>query len=157
MLVPAAPAGVTLTGPIFTAIGDLNHDGAVDLVTLDEGSNVALVSLNNGKGVFSTPLALPTGNAPSAVTVADINGDGVLDLVAGPFWYAGPDWRLGGKLLDAPSLPFQTTYSTFLLTYTGDVNVDGRADVVAIGYPGTEAPCYENPDAQHARFYARRH
>jgi hypothetical protein len=32
----------------------------------------------------------------------DINGDGVLDLVAGPNWYQGPDFGLGGTLFANP-------------------------------------------------------
>jgi Bacterial Ig-like domain/FG-GAP-like repeat len=74
-------AGPAVAGPTYIATGDLNHDGAVDLVTLDEGNNVALITLGDGKGGFATTVAVPTGNAPSAVTIADVNGDGFGDLL----------------------------------------------------------------------------
>jgi hypothetical protein len=73
----AAPSG----SPSPRAVGDLNHDGNLDVVT----SNSVL--LGNGDGTFQAPQALPlplvgtlsTGGA--AVAVGDLNGDGNLDVV----------------------------------------------------------------------------
>ena len=36
----------------------------------------------------------------------DLNHDGIADVVAGPFWYAGPDFRERHEIYaDAPDLP----------------------------------------------------
>lgn len=83
--------------------------------------------------------------------VGDIDGDGVLDLVAGPRWYKGPDFSLGGELFDAPTFT-RDQYSTFFLSFVDDLDGDGSPDVIAIGDAGggngtgnPNAFWYENP------------
>jgi hypothetical protein len=75
------------------AVGDLNHDGYDDIVTanFDDTSSVDVL-LSNGDGTFAAPVKyrlypnpLPNGNGPSSgtnqVVIADMNGDGIPDLV----------------------------------------------------------------------------
>src|SRR4029077_14550844 len=68
--------------------------------------------------------------------VGDINGDGVIDLVAGPNWDAGTGFALGGSVMANPPSFTMDQYSTFFLTFVDDVNGDGRPDVIAIGDAG---------------------
>ena len=82
----------------------------------------------------------------------DIDGDGVVDLVAGPRWYKGPGFELGGTIVEEPPTFTRDQYSTFFLTFVEDVNGDSRLDVIAIGDAGgnngTGTPnafWYENP------------
>ena len=84
--------------------------------------------------------------------VGDINGDGVLDLVAGPNWYAGPSFALGGTVIANPPTFTMNQYSKFFLTFVDDVNGDNRPDVIAIGDAGgandtgnPNAFWYQNP------------
>lgn len=88
--------------------------------------------------------------------VGDINADGVLDLVTGPLWYAGPDFDLGGQLYDAQPVASTNNYSIFFLTYVGDINGDTFPDVIQIGDAGggngTNTPnshWYQNPGPEN--------
>ena len=63
---------------------DLNNDGNLDLVNIASG--VVRTSLGNGAGGFAAALlsgASGPGGVISHLNFGDINGDGVLDLVAG--------------------------------------------------------------------------
>ncbi len=74
--------------------------------------------------------------------VGDVNQDGVLDIVAGPNWFAGPDY-IPRPLRDVGE--FANVYyhnnGEFLL----DVNGDGRLDVVSGDWMDPEVYWYENP------------
>jgi len=75
---------------------------------------------------------------------ADFNRDGKRDVVSGPFWYAGPEFQRRHEI--RPPKAFDPKgYSDNFLTYTGDFNADGWADVFYVPWPGKEASWYENP------------
>lgn len=75
---------------------------------------------------------------------ADINQDGHKDVVAGPFWFAGPDFKKRHEFTDAKAVDPEA-YSNFFFIYTGDFNGDGWTDILAVGFPGRDAHWFENP------------
>jgi hypothetical protein len=75
---------------------------------------------------------------------ADFNKDGKLDVVAGPFWFEGPDFQKKHEFREAKVYD-PKGYSDSFLCFTGDFNGDGRPDVLNIPTPGAEAFWYENP------------
>lgn len=96
----------------------------------------------------------------------DFNRDGKEDVVAGPYWYAGPDFQKRQELYPADKsfqlkkgdgtetipgyeggLGKENAYSENFLTYTYDFNGDDWIDVLVIGFPGAETFWYENPKA----------
>ncbi|MHB8420205.1 MAG: FG-GAP repeat domain-containing protein [Myxococcales bacterium] len=84
---PGAPLALPGPGPAALAAADLNGDGVVDLVVADQGRSSAGVGevsvfLGAGAGTFQPPAAVPVGLGPLALAVADLDGDGVLDLAA---------------------------------------------------------------------------
>lgn len=76
-------------GGTSIATADLKHDGTIDVVTTSEcdsspncSEGVVGVLLGNGDGTFQPAVAYSSGGQyPSAVAIADVNGDGKLDLV----------------------------------------------------------------------------
>jgi hypothetical protein len=68
--------------PVAIASADLNGDSHTDLVIVNQADNTISVLLGNGDGTFTSapnsPLA--TGQAPTAVTIADFNGDSLPDI-----------------------------------------------------------------------------
>lgn len=77
----ASLASSTDANPQNVASGDFNQDGRADLVTTDSGNNRVQALASNGNGTFAGPVNVPTANTPVAVDVADVTGDGNLDIV----------------------------------------------------------------------------
>jgi uncharacterized protein (TIGR03437 family) len=88
------PVNITLPGPLIQqitgsassaalAVGDINGDGKLDVVTAIQGanSNQIAVLLGDGKGSFKTPILTATNTSPPMLVIADINLDGKPDLV----------------------------------------------------------------------------
>lgn len=73
----------TGAGPISIAVADVNGDRKLDLLTANGGSDTAGVLLGNGNGTFQSATVYSTGtnSIPNSIAVADVNGDGKLDLV----------------------------------------------------------------------------
>lgn len=74
----------------------------------------------------------------------DINRDGKPDLVAGPFWFEGPDYTKQHAYRPAKDYD-PHGYSDNFLTFTGDLNADGWTDIIVIPLPGEPGYWFENP------------
>jgi tetratricopeptide (TPR) repeat protein len=68
--------------PVAIASADLNADSRPDLVVVNQADNTVSVLLGNGDGTFTAALNSPlaSGQAPTGVTIADFNGDGIPDI-----------------------------------------------------------------------------
>ena len=79
------------------------------------------------------------------VAVADVNKDGKIDIMIGDSWYEAPSWtkhdiRKPGDYGDGLK-----SYSNCMTCWTDDVNGDGWADQIVVGFPGVPTLWYENP------------
>jgi hypothetical protein len=76
--------------------------------------------------------------------VGDVDGDGVVDAVYGPFWFKGPDFKEKFAIYSPKAQP-RERYADHFFCWLYDFNGDGSQDVFTVGFPGTPAFIYENP------------
>lgn len=69
--------------PAALAVGDLNADTRLDVVTVERSANTASVLMGQAGGSLGAAIPYPTGTDPDTVAVGDFNGDGDLDVVTG--------------------------------------------------------------------------
>lgn len=120
-------------GPAALTAGDFNSDGKSDLAVATSlpGSNNGTVSvlLGDGAGSFAAAQNTDFVRAPTAVTNADLNGDGRLDLITGDL---GPGFG-GGTV----TVMLNTcSESPMRSNRIGDFDGDGRTDISVYRAPG---------------------
>jgi hypothetical protein len=135
--------------PTSIAVGDFNRDGKLDLAVANSvayctpapvgcTTNAVSILLGRGDGTFlAAPSITGTGATNDRVTTADLNRDGILDLVldveASPsvLVYLGKGDGTFSAIASPPTVAYEEPGAF------GDVNSDGRLDLVsAVGiYP----------------------
>ena len=112
---------------------------------------MALIGLLPAAGRAATPtfkkITLTDKFYCEGAYYGDFNKDGKMDVVAGPYWYEGPDFQTKHEIY-TPKAYDPHGYSDNFLTYTGDFNGDGWTDVLYVPHPGADAFWYENPGAK---------
>ncbi len=106
---------------------------------------------------------------------ADFNRDGKTDIVYGPFWFAGPDFKTRHEYAPANQvfkrkrpdgteetipgfeggLGANNAYSENFLTFTYDFNADGWSDILVYPHPGLAGYWYENPQGRTGHWQRR--
>ncbi len=126
--------------PQSIAIGDVNHDGKADVVVGNCGDSIA-VFLQNNSGGLDGPVLYATINSCS-VKIADLNNDGLLDVVGlgGGTNTVGVLLQNGNGSLDAP-VSYNVTHGGYDDLKVGDVNHDGLTDIVVMS-----GQLYQYPD-----------
>jgi putative membrane-bound dehydrogenase-like protein len=77
-------------------------------------------------------------------TFGDLDRDGHRDVIAGPYWWAGPGFSERRELY-TPKVFDPKGYSENFFAWTEDFDGDGALDVLFVGFPGKEAWWLENP------------
>ena len=133
------------SNPYDVAVADVNADSKPDILTANYTTNSTGVLLGNDNGTFQPVVAYATGVAngsPTGIAVADVTGDGKLDLVTtNSFGYnitvfAGT----GTGSFQAPVSYALGPNAASLDVTVADLNADGQPDlVVANGGSNTVA------------------
>ena len=125
------------------ALGDMNGDRKLDLVTANNADNDVSIAFGDGRGGFTrVPTTFAVGPSPYPFALRDVNNDGLPDIIATAS-ATGPlrsqqlrssfaltlllnDGRGGFRRSELPLRSGQPWFAD-----VGDVNGDGKPDVVA--------------------------
>ena len=144
-------------GQMSLALGDVNGDGETDLIVATRGTRAGKIKVFDGAGIVAGRVTQPTQTILVAFPVsgykqgltvasADVNGDGIDDIVAASrtstgtsgtrlpatvVVYAGADTGAGGTLSGATIGSFQPigTATDGIYVTAGDTTGDGKAEI----------------------------
>jgi hypothetical protein len=134
----------TVTGPIVTtggtgsypdkpaiSIADFNGDGKPDVVVVQgySGASSLSILLGNGDGTFGSPVTYFAGSNTTAVTTADFNNDGNIDVAVSSASGIGLFLGKGDGTFQTATF-FTTGVDPASALTTADVNNDGNIDLI---------------------------
>ena len=136
----------SLTGPRGMVMADVDGDRDLDLVIASSDDNTITILYanccvpgrscgggcsNNANLTFATPITLPLATGARAVAVADVNGDGRMDIVAAGsslvVFYATQVTELG---FVRSVVGLGARVPSFTAVRVADINADGLLDIV---------------------------
>jgi hypothetical protein len=134
--------------PVSVSVADLNHDGHLDIVVANcsletgqdpcPGTGGLAILMGKGNGTFAAPVTYDTAvETPRALTVGDVNGDGIPDIVVSAEQCAvcsnqgGISILLGkGDGTFQPAVTFASGALDANAVQLADLNGDGKLDLL---------------------------
>ncbi len=137
--------------PLDVAVGNLSGhtDGLMDIVVAAPWSPVAtgmltpapsvLVFTQTAAGTFSAPVSYPVGGDPQAVTVADLDGNGLADIAVATSANTVSVLLQTSAGVFAPEVDYATGVQPVAIK-AADLNGDGKLDLLTANYGATLSP-----------------
>lgn len=133
------PYTAAYQGGVNLAVGDLEADGTVEIVTGSSGkSGGGHVRVFNSDGVLINPGFFPYDEVYRGgikLAIADLNADGHFEIVTGAGANGGPHVRMfnkHGKLINPGFFAFDPMYRGGVNIAAGDINGDGIDEIITV-------------------------
>ena len=128
----ALPSEAAGSFPMSVGVADFDGDGTLDLAIADqgpvEGDSTAVLMIGHGDGTFAAPTMSEVGNFPDSIAVADLDGDGLPDLVVSNEYDNTTSVLLAtGDGTFAPQQRYKPSGSSVALA---DLDGDGRPEMI---------------------------
>jgi len=118
-----ASSPILYNAPYCIAAADFNNDGYPDLAIANYGLTI-MTNDGHGNFAFTFPLSYFVGQGAKSVATADVNGDGLIDVVTAGL----------------------VTNSVWILTNAGNAKFSLRSVTQVGNYPSSIAPAYLDQD-----------
>ncbi|SDH19013.1 FG-GAP-like repeat-containing protein [Mucilaginibacter gossypii] len=158
----SAGGNISFAAPVILASGaspygiaadDLDGDGKTDLIATNPAANTVSVFKNlstPGKILFALKVDIATGNTPHGIATADINGDGLPEILTANFSDATfsvlQNQSIAG-IIDAASFAGHTETTAINGAESiavGDIDQNGTPDVVIAGTQSNAVSVFRN-------------
>ena len=129
-------------------IGDVDGDGKLEVVSnamYSSTPGLFIYRLLNGVSQPWTRSTIQTGLTAEGTAVADLDGDGKLEVISGPYWFHAPP---AGPFSSFPWLQFSLSsdFRELCRAVVCDVTGNGRPDIIMVEdeYPDGRLAWFEN-------------
>jgi hypothetical protein len=147
---------ITLDRPHGMDIGDIDADGKQDIIITSNDGKISVFKNNSTPGSFSasslaTRVDFSAGVGPRELKLADLNGDGKLDVVVTNFYGTGTmtiyENNSTTGVINANTFTNRTDYVTNLNPNgidIADLNGDGKPEIVVANWGSNNVSVFKN-------------
>jgi hypothetical protein len=142
--------------PRCIAVADVDGDGKKDILVGDQATSSVLVYQNLATPgnltteSFAAPVSFAVGNYPHGLRVADLNGDGLPEILVAN--YSGNSISILRNLGPAGTVTTNSFAAQYVMAVeanptdlaVADLNGDGRPDLVTTAFGGTQLSVFRN-------------